>query len=412
MPTQDLLDKLKQGVQLWNRWREYNLEANIDLNAATLINECISGANLSGAYLGNANLMNSDLRKANLSGADLTNAYLVRSDLRGANLSRAILSGAYLNNANLSEANIRWANLTRAKLSEANLIRAHFRGANLRESDFRNAKLNGANFRSADLKNADFRGADLEGAKFIEANLNRADFSRANLEGANLTGTQLIGTNLRGAIITGSSVYGVSVWKVLLEDAEQRNLVITPNGKPTVTVDNLEVAQFIYLLLNNAKIRDVINTITSKAVLILGRFTPKRKAILDAIRDELRKRNYLPILFDFDIPIGRDITETVTLLARISRFIIADLTEPSSIPKELEAIIPTLAVPVQPLLEGIDESISPYIMFRDYWKYDWLLPLYQYEGLDGLLSTLELNVIEPAEMKAAELVRRRAGLYA
>jgi hypothetical protein len=39
---------------------------------------------------------------------------------------------------------------------------------------------------------------------------------------------------------------------------------------------------------------------TSKAVLILGRFTDERKAVLDALRDELRKRNYLPILFDFD----------------------------------------------------------------------------------------------------------------
>ena len=52
------------------------------------------------------------------------------------------------------------------------------------------------------------------------------------------------------------------------------------------------MAQFIYLLLHNEKIREVIDTITSKAVLILGRRTPARKAVLDAIRDELRRRNY------------------------------------------------------------------------------------------------------------------------
>ena len=39
-----------------------------------------------------------------------------------------------------------------------------------------------------------------------------------------------------------------------------------------------------YLLLNNEEIRHVIDTITSKVVLILGRFMPERKAILDAIR--------------------------------------------------------------------------------------------------------------------------------
>jgi hypothetical protein len=75
------------------------------------------------------------------------------------------------------------------------------------------------------------------------------------------------------------------------------------------------VAQFIYLLLHNQKIRDVIDTITSKAVLILGRFTDQRKAVLDALREELRKRNYLPILFDCSVPATRDITETVSLLA-------------------------------------------------------------------------------------------------
>jgi hypothetical protein len=57
-----------------------------------------------------------------------------------------------------------------------------------------------------------------------------------------------------------------------------------------------EVAQFIYLLLCNEKIREVINTITAKAVLIPGRLTPERHAVLDAIREALRHRNDLPIL--------------------------------------------------------------------------------------------------------------------
>jgi len=70
----------------------------------------------------------------------------------------------------------------------------------------------------------------------------------------------------------------------------------------------LEVAQFVYLLVNNQRIRHVIDTITSKIVLILGRFTHERKAVLDALRDELRKRDYLPILFDFDKPASRDLT--------------------------------------------------------------------------------------------------------
>jgi hypothetical protein len=100
-------------------------------------------------------------------------------------------------------------------------------------------------------------------------------------------------------------------------------------------VDNLEVAQFIYLLLNNEKIRDVINTIGKKGVLILGRFTEERKPVLDAIRDRLRELDFVPMLFDFERPTQRDFTETIKTLAGLSRFIIADITNPRSSPLEL-----------------------------------------------------------------------------
>jgi len=291
---------------------------------------------------------------ANLSGADLSGADLRVANLSGANLSRVDLIGANLFRANLFGADLRVANLSRAKLRLANLFRANLRGA--------------------------------------------------DLFGANLFGAALVDTDLTDADLSGCHVYGVSAWGLKLERTKQQNLVVTRPAEPEITVDNIEVAQFIYLLLRNEKIRDVINTITSKAVLILGRFTNERKAVLDALRDELRKRDYLPILFDFDVPATRDITETVSLLARMARFIIADLTDPSSIPKELEAIVPSLAVPVQPLLEG---ASRPYAMFKDYWKYDWVLPPHRYEGLDALLTSIVENVIAPAEGKVKALEERR-----
>ena len=308
--------------------------------------------------LSNADLTEMDFSKGTDFGADLTG-----SNLRGCNLSFVNLGGVDLSESDLSGADLTWANLTTAHLFDTNL-----------------------------------RSARLFGANFMDASLNRADMT-----GADLTHAVFSGTDLQGAKLNDCIVYGVSVWDVDLEEAEQSNLVITI-GEPFVTVDNLEVAQFIHLLLKSEKIRNVIDTITSKSVLILGRFTKKRKEVLNAIRDELRQLDYLPILFDFDVPQNRDITETVTLLARMSRFIIADITEPSSIPKELEAIVPTLAVPVQPLIEGKER---PYAMFKDYWKYDWVLEVYRYRNVSQLLAALKKHVISPAEGKVEELSKRR-----
>ena len=293
------------------------------------------------------------------------------------------------------------ANLSRANLDSAKLSGAYLSRANLGDANLSGADLSRANLGGTDLSGAKLSGADLSGADLCEANPTWADVVGVNLSGADLQLATLVNT----ADLTGCQIYGVSPWGLKLERTKQQNLVITPYDAPAITVDNIEVAQFIYLMLNNQKVRDVIDTVTSKAVLILGRFTDERKAVLDALREELRKHDYLPILFDFAVPATRDITETVSLLARMARFIIADLTDPSSIPKELEAIVPTLAVPVQPPLEG---ASRPYAMFKDYWKYDWVLPVYEYEGLEPLLATLAEKVIAPAEGKVKAPARATA----
>jgi hypothetical protein len=80
-------------------------------------------------------------------------------------------------------------------------------------------------------------------------------------------------------------------------------------------------------------------------------------------------------------------------------------TDPASIPKELEAIVPTLAVPVQPLLE---KGSQMYAMFSDYWKYDWVLQVQRYDDIQSLLDSFEESVIAPAERKARELSLKRS----
>jgi uncharacterized protein YjbI with pentapeptide repeats len=434
MANPEHLAKLKAGVEVWNEWRRtsrriapnlrggnlygFNL-SEVDLTGAKAYQAHFSGARLCAAYLSGADLRraylySTDLSRANLSEANLSEAELREAELRKADLSGVDLSGAHLGGVKAEQANPSGANLSgvkawQADFSEANLRRAdlsdaNLRGANLSGADLSGANLTGANFRGADVSEANFRAAELSKVNFYKADLSRARLSRANLCEADLREATLIDTDLGGANLTSCSVFGISAWNVRLKGATQSNLVITRKGESVIQVDNLEVAQFIYLLLNNENIRRVIDTITSKIVLVLGRFTPERKAVLDGIREELRKRNYLPVLFDFKKPDSRSFTETVSTLAHMARFVIADLSDPRSIPQELMAIIPTLpSVPVQPLLL---ESETEYGMFRDFREYPWVLEPFRYTDKDTLLSKLREKVIAPAESKV-KLRRQR-----
>jgi hypothetical protein len=336
MANDEHIAMLMKGVEVWNAWRNENPDIRPDLSVADFIGADLRGANLRGAVLS-------------------------RADLRGAILSRADLIGAYLREANLSDADLRGANLSWANLGMTSL-----------------------------------RGAVLSGANFLKADLSGAVLSGTDFSGANLMGATLFDTDLTGADLTGCRIHGVSAWRLKLDSTtKQQNLIITHQDEPAITVDNIEVAQFVYLLVNNQKIRDVIDTITSKVVLLLGRFTDERKVVLDALRAELRKRNYLPILFDFSVPATRDITETVSLLARMARFVVADITDASSIPQELAVIVPDLpSVPVQPLLL---EGSAEYSMFEHFKRYPWVLETYRYPSSERLIADLGERVIDPAE---------------
>ena len=394
------LAKLRRGVAAWNKWREVNTKVRPDLSETNL-----RGANLSGAYL----------YKANLSEANLSGAYLYKANLRGANLSGAYLTEADLSGAQLNGANLSEANLFRADLRHAYLHLTDLRRADLREADLSRAHLSRVDPREADHSEVVFRmehvsGANLSGANLNGANLNGANLSGADLSGANLSGAHLgralvLETNLEGADLTDCSVYGISVWNAKLnEETKQSNLIITPYDTPAIQVDSLEVAQFVYLLLNNAKIRDVIDTIGKKAVLILGRFTPERKVVLDAIREELRKRDYLPILFDFEKPSSKTTVETVSTLAHMARFVIADLTDAKSILQELQAIVPfNPSVAVQPLLLASQEEPGMFDFIR---RFPWVLDTHRYTDQKTLLKELGEVVTAPAQAKVKELSRK------
>jgi len=357
MANEEQLVILKQGVEVWNKWRQENREIEIDL----------AEAELRGADLHLANLRKASLRKADLTEADLRRADLVGADLIKANLTAVNLTAANLTVAKLVGAGLRKADLSRVDLSVANLA--------------------GANLDKANLWGANLYFTNLSGASLSEVDLTRAD---------------LVNTKINKVKVSGSSVYGISVWDLEGEFEEQKDLVITPPGVPTITVDNIKVAQFVYLILNNEEIRDVLNTLTSKTVLILGRFAPsERKLILDMLKKRLREYDLLPIVFDFDRPTDIDFTETIKTLAGLSYFVIADITNPKSSPLELQATVPDYQIPFVPIIQEGEEPFSMLDNLQT--KYNWVLDTLSYSSIETLIEALRPAIIDPAIAKHNEL---------
>lgn len=311
---------------------------------------------------------------------------LCQAELQGAELSYCDLSGA-----DLREARLAWADL---------------RSANLTSADLRGVKINDARAPYADFSYAQLQGAYLWGSDFREAL-----FCGADLSGANLMCAQLVRADFCGANLTGCKVYGTSAWEVKLEGTRQDELVITPPDRPdeaAVTVDDLQVAQFVFLLLNHQELRAVLRSVTERGVLLLGRFGGGGIDVLRAIAGQLRGRGYLPMIFDFPRDPNRNYTETVKTLAGLSRFVVVDLSGPS-VPQELYATVPHFKIPFVPILE---KGRRPWSMFADILEYDWVLkPIVEFEDMDALQQLLDDKVVSPAEARVRQRQRLLRELF-
>jgi hypothetical protein len=141
-------------------------------------------------------------------------------------------------------------------------------------------------------------------------------------------------------------------------------------------------------------------------VLLLGRFTESRIEALERLREELRKRGYVPIVFNFDKPETKDLTETVRLLVGLSKLVIADLSSAKSVPYELAAIVSQTMIPFQPIIEARE---MPFAMLEDLQRnHDWVFKTLRYSSLDRLIETMDDEIIKPAEAKFKDLLSRRA----
>jgi hypothetical protein len=140
--NEEHLKILKQGVKVWNRWREDNPEIKPDLSGTELYK-----LNLEGANLNSTNLLDTSISDCNLSNINLNTARLERSTLFNVRLVEANLRGSMIFHTNFNLL----SNLEKAILANTQISNVKFYSTNLENTDFSNAVMWQNSFSNVDL---------------------------------------------------------------------------------------------------------------------------------------------------------------------------------------------------------------------------------------------------------------------
>jgi hypothetical protein len=285
-------------------------------------------------------------------------------------------------------------------LSGVNIQHAFAEGLHLRDAVF-----DGTHFEEGDFSRADFRGATFRNTKFNKTILTGANFDGATFINCNLNRINLVGASFRVKEITETVVYGIAAWDLETSDEmKQSKLVIEKTyelysdfiqqGKVPMMVDDIELAQFVYYLSNHKKMRDAINILNERGVLLLGRFSNGGLERLYSMRKWFKSKGYMAMIFDFVRPDNLSLTETVVTMAGLSKFVVVDLSG-ASVPAELQSILSQIKKPV--LTFG-----NPYALFFDLADQTKMLTI---EGDDSkLLNNLEEKLPEIERLHAVRIM--------
>jgi hypothetical protein len=203
-----------------------------------------------------------------------------------------------------------------------------------------------------------------------------------------------------------------------------------------MNVDHLGVAQFLQVLFHTALVPQIIETITSSIVLIVGQFFGDRAGVEDALRGELQRRERLPVTLELDNPAPAEAGTPIATVVRLARYVILDVTQlhpggymrmsyyplldwdrahlwrsyeaskRESYKRWASIIADVPSVPVVPLLQQGKKSRKLYDYIK---RYPWVLPPVQYELADPCSARMDELVIAPAEAKAAEIRKVLSG---
>ncbi|HSU84562.1 MAG TPA: hypothetical protein VLR69_19265, partial [Thermoanaerobaculia bacterium] len=214
----------------------------------------------------------------------------------------------------------------------------------------------------------------------------------------------MVKTDLKGANLTNVHVFGISAWGVETDANTRQDLIIgvgQAEQEAPLRAHDLHTAQLLALMLDGEGVRAVLDSVTSKLVLILGSFSPAEKSVLDALRLSLQGHGYIAVEFDFQRPSERDYAETVLTLMGMSRFVVADFTNAKEVRAEVaQAHRQYKRVPIIPIaIEGASLPITMVNAFSE----EELQLLVRYQNNDDLLQKVQPLIIGPAEERARRI---------
>lgn len=394
MANPEHLEMLRQGREMWHEWRRQKPRVSVDPRAAV-------------------DLSHADLREMNLKGRDLSWANFNGSDLRRADMSGAVFDMATFRGADLSEADFgskevrtdhlvqlfAGASLFSVDMRDANLSKARLVGVDMSGADLRGAILTGANLEQANLDQANGAGAKLISANLQRANLFAADFSGADLHEANLCKAHLLATILHRADISRCDASGIEGGGAYLDKTSQADLFIQYHSIH-VSMDGLEVAQFISSVYSQPQMWQFVDQLTTKIVLLLGNFGKERRRIINILKKEVQRRKFIPVTCNFEYPENRDVSDE---LLRIAQFVIADVTEVDRLAKDLPRVsLQHPSVPVQLLVQMLADD---YGVMEELAASPSVLEPYRYQQVEDIQRDASA-LIDRAEQKVKELTGR------
>lgn len=156
---------LRQGVNVWNEWKDNNPNEEIDLSDSNLSNDLLIDADFYEADLTRTNFSHSLSFQRELSSDDLLDTELFE--------------------ANLSYINFGSANLYKAKLHYSNLEGSYFNNADLSFADLSYSRLDNTDFNDACLRGTKLIGVTMDQTSLINTDLSGADISGATIKDIN-----------------------------------------------------------------------------------------------------------------------------------------------------------------------------------------------------------------------------------